>query len=200
MTLFCVWVLPYILSLKRFPRLIFFSHFVQEQESAFFPRDLATISLLLSGSESIVSALLCDVLDGGGCWKHACFAGWHQQVLTVEGTRETLQETGFWWWPVSSPLAPPMGQLPLMSVQNTLVLAHSPATFAGTLAGSFLLNSHSWQFPACRPLSSGTPVGSFLFCQLQPPSYGPAPTQDNRTIFSAILCPAPTPSLMWFES
>lgn len=177
MTPFCFWMLPCILLLKRFPRLVFYS-FCPRTGISLFIEPVTAISLLLFCLEYIVSALFCDT--GVGPCKHASFASWHTASFASRGHWRDIAGNRLQELVCVLSCSPYEGSSCQWHACRTRSGAHCPASFAGTQAGSFLFSNHGPRFPTCQPQSIGTLVGSDLFANFNPPAMDQLPPRITQ--------------------
>lgn len=178
-------------SLHSIIKEIFQAHFllifVHGQESAISSETVTAISLLLSCSESIVSAPLCNI--GAGLCKHTSFARWHLANFDSRGR----------WRDTAGKLLG-AGECPLFSLLlwSSCQWGDVYAEHSVVLTLWLVLLAPGRQFPApqSRPTVSCLPASiywhssrevTYSICQLQLTSYGPAPTQDNSKLLCHLL-------------
>lgn len=117
------------------------------------------------------------------------------QALTVEGAGGTLRETGLGLVSVlsSSSFYGAAACEGRRCVCRTLSGAHSLASFAGTWQAVSCSTVKPHGFLLCQPQSLGTPVGSDLLANFNPPAVDQLLPRTTAN-FSAILWAAATPS------
>lgn len=152
MTLFCLWGLPCILSLKRFPKPIFYS-FCPRSGNQLFSPPVTPLSFLLS----CFMVLASDLCIGPAGMMASFVSRWHWRDAAGNGLLLSVSYLS------AVSVGPPLGQHkntqgPLLSLELSWLLPDS------------LLCSRGAWFPACQPQPPGAPMGHVPLTSVRPPA------------------------------